>query len=292
MDWGDVEPVPQDDGPNPVATIAYAPEFSRLMGLFRAVLRSGEKSPRVVALTREILDYNAANYTVWQYRRECLYALDMDLNVELNFMDEFASENPKNYQIWHHRRAIVEKLGDGSRELAFSGTVFIEDGKNYHAWAHRQWAVKTYNLWEGELDFITQLMQEDVRNNSVWNHRWFVVHCAPNRPPLETEVEYAFTNLEGVQLNESAWNYIRGLARQHPELKSLVKDRCKTMLAVSTSENPFLMSLYADLCEWEGTKESFEEAQGYFVRLKDADQIRAKHWGRRAEKAAMAVESM
>lgn len=52
-------------------------------------------------------------------------------------MDDFAAENPKNYQIWHHRRAVVELLGDGSRELAFSETVFDTDAKNYHAWAHR-----------------------------------------------------------------------------------------------------------------------------------------------------------
>jgi protein farnesyltransferase/geranylgeranyltransferase type-1 subunit alpha len=56
---------------------------------------------------------------------------------ELNFMDEFSSENPKNYQIWYHRRAVVEMLGDGSRELDFTAEVFEVDAKNYHAWAHR-----------------------------------------------------------------------------------------------------------------------------------------------------------
>lgn len=52
-------------------------------------------------------------------------------------MDTFAEENPKNYQIWYHRRAIVEKLNDPSRELAFTATVFQVDAKNYHAWAYR-----------------------------------------------------------------------------------------------------------------------------------------------------------
>jgi protein farnesyltransferase/geranylgeranyltransferase type-1 subunit alpha len=36
-----------------------------LMDLFRAVLRSGELSERVLELTENILDENAANYTVW-----------------------------------------------------------------------------------------------------------------------------------------------------------------------------------------------------------------------------------
>ena len=98
--WMDVVPVPQDDGPNAVVTIAYTPHCKhftfflvtdsmivflqlrfhmfrsypctdcnflvrKLMDLFRAVLRSGELSERVLELTEEILDENAANYTVW-----------------------------------------------------------------------------------------------------------------------------------------------------------------------------------------------------------------------------------
>ena len=35
---------------------------------FRAVLKSGEKSARVLTLTEEALDLNPANYTVWYYR--------------------------------------------------------------------------------------------------------------------------------------------------------------------------------------------------------------------------------
>lgn len=64
-------------------------------------------------------------------------ATSADLNAELDYMDSFAGENPKNYQIWQHRRTIVEQLGDGSREKEFCETIFVEDAKNYHAWAHR-----------------------------------------------------------------------------------------------------------------------------------------------------------
>jgi hypothetical protein len=39
-------------------------------------------------------------------------------------MDNFAEDNPKNYQIWYHRRAVVELLGDGSREKEFTRKVF------------------------------------------------------------------------------------------------------------------------------------------------------------------------
>ncbi len=72
-----------------------------------------------------------------QYRRECLKELKSDLRAELEYLDGYAGENPKNYQIWQHRRAIVELLGDGSGEKIFCQFIFEEDAKNYHAWAHR-----------------------------------------------------------------------------------------------------------------------------------------------------------
>jgi protein farnesyltransferase/geranylgeranyltransferase type-1 subunit alpha len=37
----------------------------QLMDLFRAIVRSGELSERVLDLTEDLLDENAANYTVW-----------------------------------------------------------------------------------------------------------------------------------------------------------------------------------------------------------------------------------
>jgi hypothetical protein len=89
-DWSDVEPVPQDDGPDPVVTIAYSSQFRTLMDYFRAVLKSQEYSQRALMLTQAVLQQNAANYTVWQYRRDCLQALSADLNAELDYVDSFA----------------------------------------------------------------------------------------------------------------------------------------------------------------------------------------------------------
>ena len=147
-----------------------------MMDLFRGALKNGELSARVLELTEDLLAENAANYTVWQHRRECLRALKADLSLELDFMDAFAEDNPKNYQIWHHRRTVVEIYGNPHREKAFTDKVFQMDAKNYHAWAHRQWVVMKFGLWEYELEYTERLVQEDIRNNSAWNHRWFVIH--------------------------------------------------------------------------------------------------------------------
>lgn len=204
-----------------------------MMDLFRAVLQSREMSLRVLQLCKELLVFNAGNYTVWykiifchwlcgyfcckqyiwfnyyrQYRRLCLQHLQTDLLTELDYLDEFADDNPKNYQLWYHRRVIVDRLQDPSRELLFCERVFEEDPKNYHAWVHRsvkfcmkychvylflevhcflsylyayvffsQWVITTFGLWENELQYVEFLLALDVRNNSAWNQvRFFIFY--------------------------------------------------------------------------------------------------------------------
>lgn len=208
------------------------------MDLFRAVLANNEVSERVLSLTQDILEKNAGNYTVWQYRRECLVALGRDLNAELDYMDTYAVDNPKNYQIWYHRRVIVSKLGDPSRELRFCDEVLEEDSKNYHAWAHRQWVLNTYAVgaeagsvysswWQQELDLVENLIALDVRNNSAWNQRWMVTHKRSDIDrqddakwvaALLAECAYVTKSISRVKLNESSWNYLRGLWDAHKEI--------------------------------------------------------------------------
>lgn len=64
--WKDIQPLPQDDGgPNPLAAIAYAEEYSEAMAYLRAIMSVNEMSGRALDLTKDIIRMNPAHYTVW-----------------------------------------------------------------------------------------------------------------------------------------------------------------------------------------------------------------------------------
>lgn len=307
-DYSDLEPVGQDDGPSPVVVIDYSPEFRNQMDLFRAILKKGELSDRALSLTEDLLAENASNYTIWQYRRECLRFLDADLNNELDYMDTFSDSNPKNYQIWHHRRVIVQELGDCSREFDFTSEVFDVDAKNYHSWSHRQWVCKTYNNWDHEMPLIEHLLKEDVRNNSAWNHRWFVLHqgnaslASLTESQCLAEVNFSFLAIDMVKRNESAWNYVRGLlklyttgsqGKRYSGVLFAIYEKTHALVQSSAQANYLAVALMAELAEQvcyerggagatDGLRAAKMEAIGWFTLLVSIDAIRAKAWMKKA----------
>lgn len=169
---------------------------------------------------------NAANYSVWHYRRDILKAIGSNLNEELEYVEEVILDNPKNYQVWHHRRVIIEWLNDPNQELTFTAKVLSMDAKNYHAWQHRQWVIRTYNLWNDELAYTDQLISQDIRNNSAWNQRFFVIENNGLTPNLvREELNYTMKRIQIIKNNESSWNYLRGILQRggdslitHPEV--------------------------------------------------------------------------
>lgn len=97
----DLEPILQNDGPNPPVNIAYPPAFVDAMNYFRAICATDERSERALLLTSTVIGFNAANYTAWHVRRLCLAATRTkeQLREELHFVEKMVLESPKNYQM-------------------------------------------------------------------------------------------------------------------------------------------------------------------------------------------------
>ncbi|XP_068661484.1 protein farnesyltransferase/geranylgeranyltransferase type-1 subunit alpha [Aristolochia californica] len=254
-EWSDVTPVPQDDGPNPVVSIAYKDDFRETMDYFRAVYLSDERSPRALQLTTETIEMNPGNYTVWHFRRLVLEALNTDLHDEMDFVAHVAERNPKNYQIWHHRRWVAEKLGTeaASLELQFTKKILALDSKNYHVWSHRLWVLETLGGWEDELEYCEKLLEDDIFNNSVWNQRYFIMTHSPLLGGLqavrESEVSFTVKAIMSNPANESPWRYLRGLYKGDHKL--LVRDSQVSSLCLEVLKtNPncvFALGLLLDL---------------------------------------------
>ncbi|KAF9485669.1 protein prenylyltransferase [Pholiota conissans] len=258
-DWADVQPLEQYEGANPIASIFYTAEYKDATNYFRAIVKSGEKSPRVLELTENIIRQNPAHYSAWQYRYETLLALLPEkfdetpplLTSELRLMDELAVQFLKTYQVWHHRRLLVPLAKQPMRELAFIKRSLEVDAKNYHTWSYRQWLLAScYGLgaaadeanddsviddaeevWAGELDFVDAMLSQDVRNNSAWHHRFFVVYGCRGLPSSESERQrifkreliYTKQNISLAPSNPSAWNYLRGILKETGNSISVVK---------------------------------------------------------------------
>ncbi|KAG9291069.1 hypothetical protein G9A89_012941 [Geosiphon pyriformis] len=286
-EWNDVIPIPQDDGPDPLAPIAYAKEYSNAMDYFRAISRKGELSDRALELTEHIIELNPAHYTIWNYRQQILFSLDKDLYKELEFVQSLAEANPKNYQLWHHRQLILDKLNDSSRELSFLSRILIDDSKNYHAWSYRQWVNKRFDLWDEELQFVDSLLVEDVRNNSAWNHRYYVIFHKPEEFTKETlnlELRYSTEKIMIAPNNISPWNYIKGLITRLGEDIGILEEVCKEIQEkniVSAHVLGCLVDIYEKRAREGSEKDKLEGIKNCILLAEEHDTIRRKPQGRR-----------
>lgn len=297
--WQDIVPFPQDDGgPNPLAAIAYTEEYSEAMSYLRAVMADDELSPRALSLTGDIIDLNAAHYTVWIYRSKILSAISADLNEELEWLNETALAHLKNYQIWHHRQYLLDRIGRPDGEVRFVNKMLEQDAKNYHVWSYRQWLVRRFELWEeesvvdgegtkaSELGETERFISEDVRNNSAWNHRFFLVNGREDFEGVKDaqirkrEIEFAQKAVRRAPQNQSPWNYLRGSLDRAGVGLSELQGFCEEFASL-TDESKVRSSHALDvLAEIYGQekKEKRKAEKAYDLLALKFDPIRANYW--------------
>lgn len=286
-EWEDLTPVVQDDGPQPVVPITYPAEFEGTMNYFRAIMKKGEKTQRALQITEKAIKLNAANYTVWYYRRLCLFSTGSDLEQELNFTAQKAKRSPKNYQLWHHRRLLLDRMGkDGTaqpkKELGHISDILKKDSKNYHAWAYRQWILKRFDLFDEELNFVDSLLDDDRGNNSAWNERYFVISQTTGFTAaiIDREITYAIDYINKALNNQSPWNYLYGLTKtqgcntEHIQKMIHFAEACIQKDAKCSEPYCILVELYSEF-----KPANLKKAQEAASKLADElDTIRKQYW--------------
>ncbi|KAI1704429.1 protein prenyltransferase alpha subunit repeat domain-containing protein [Ditylenchus destructor] len=289
-EWKDVQPIYNSERENAVIKIAASEEFIDAFAYLRAVMSKNEMSERALELTKTCTMLNAANYSVWQYRRNILKALNKDIAEELRFCEEMAAENPKNYQIWHHRRMLVLMSNDYSQELEFTTIQLEDDSKNYHAWQYRQWVIQNFDLFSvEEVKFATVCLAQDLRNNSAWNYRYFIVSKLSDgfkdKEYLENEVRFTLGAIKTIPNNESSWSYLAGiLINEGLTKRQDVNDFCASLLTQqppikSTHLRNFVIDQLAERIEQrDNVEDCVKQAHLILAELEEQDPIRTKYW--------------
>lgn len=285
-EWEDVQPIPLTDDEQAAVKIATGDAFNDAFMYLRAVVQANEMSERAFKLTARCIELNSANYTVWQYRRALLKALNKNIDEEFSFIEEIIELNPKNYQVWHHRRMLVDWTKDAHLELAFTARMIEDEAKNYHAWQHRQWVVDKFKLYDQrELDYSAALIIEDVRNNSAWNYRYFILEgldALKDESALNREIAMTEAFIKKAPNNESAWNYLSGIlfdkgASSRADVMQFCEElyqKDKVPLCLS-----FMVDSFIELIEKKvDPKEYAERARSILAELMELDPIRCRYY--------------
>jgi len=277
IELNDVAPIEEDDV-GQVARIDTSADFKTAHNYWRGL--QGEVSERAYRLTATCLQYNPANYTLWQHRRQCWAVVSTRPEVEWSLVRKVGGDNPKNYQIWHHLRCMVEQWEDEAmNSIVFINGVLKEDAKNYHAWSFRQWlAARMGSIWKRELDYTDKLIQDDVRNNSAWNHRWFVRQNFPSKDKEETEIAYAVRQGRLDPYNECPWRYGLAWIDKDPEKAPELDSTLHSIHENDCSDSANLCGTRVDVLELINTSQSLQKAIQLTDMLQEMDMIRVKYW--------------
>jgi Protein prenyltransferase alpha subunit repeat len=243
--FSDLTPIGQNDVGSDgggVAQIDYEDDFIIAHDYIRALLHIPEiTTQRALRLSATCLRQNPANYTIWYYRRQCLYHIywlpimnsrnqppprqDQQPNLsdetfqflqhEMLLSATLGGDNPKNYQIWYHRRALLEQL-DHVLVLFSAEDHHHHDSDNCKSLVT---IVQTY--YQNELNYIATVLEQDGKNYHAWSYRqWLIqvmVIAADRRPtknkndPTTGSISNTTTTTTTTSLYEQEIIYIESL---------------------------------------------------------------------------------
>ncbi|EPZ36030.1 hypothetical protein O9G_002673 [Rozella allomycis CSF55] len=284
--FDDIVRNPLPDSTTRVVNINYPSNYRSAIHYFRAIMNAKEYSERALKLTDYLLQLNAANYTVWQYRRDILVKLGMDKQIECDWIRKMSESNPKNYQIWYHRQWCLEnekEIENVIEELNhLADHAFNDDNKNYHAWSYRQWILKNFNVSsDQELDFVEKMIDLDVRNNSAWNHRFFIL-TRDESVNWENELAYVWKKINLAPNNEAPYVYLAGICDKFKsaENSEIIKNALKTALEMEATF-PKTIPLLTFIVE-TSRQHNLMSKEELFKRIEclatEIDPIRSNYW--------------
>lgn len=291
FNFDDVEPLPLTPPGVTISVILYSEEYSKSLGLLRALQDKLEYSDRAIYLTEQVIELNAAHYTVWKYRYDNIINLGKDLDKELDWCEEIAVDNIKNYQIWHYRQLLLTKqfeltgVKNAKREFPLIEVMLDDDSKNYHVWSYRKWVVKWSTYWDEEIEFVDRFISNDVYNNSAWSHRYFTFFSNDNNV-LKDETEFLNENqyvIEKIKLapqNVSPWNYLvgiyEGLNKDLLPLKDLALSYANVIENSNELQSIPALELLIKVHKLENQNQL--ALKGYDLLIEKYDPIRSNYW--------------
>jgi len=221
--WSDIHPIPQDDGPTPLAQIAYHPEYAIAMSYLRAVMAKNEVSERVLGLTGDVIRMNPAHYTVWSFRFKCLVGLSRLQEEEKKRRKDGGREGNKLTTTTKTMAASEVTRDEGSnsehKEEILQKQEEIAKGEHPNEEEEEETSSSTKNkfernYWLEELAYTTQIASIYEKNYQIWHHRQLIVdylslasRTNPNGISLYNERAVTQSMFDKDSKNYHVWTY-------------------------------------------------------------------------------------
>jgi protein farnesyltransferase/geranylgeranyltransferase type-1 subunit alpha len=199
-----------------LCSIKYGEDYRFASSILQWVISTDDHSERVLTLTHILISECEGHYTAWSYRRSCIGVNDKNaLEREMQWIDDYTTECPKNYQLWQHRMLIYKGLQTNSpanrveKELASVKEELDRNPKNYHAWQYRQWLCSSFDLdRQKEYKVTVDMLRSDSFNNSVYNHLVFLYDNYGREFILPDDLKCHFLEKEGGRNNHALQAYL------------------------------------------------------------------------------------